>query len=195
MSEKPIRDFVTVVGNNIDPELEQYKIHRVVGDFKVMNGRLVVMLNAVDVPVRRIGSAFWNWIRGKPHITGGLDLDKERQVSFNESLTFLIKDGSPADYLVFAEKFSDLPRSIQTDPYFGTAFQLAYLAKQSDEAKIQLMREAGLQETEIMDKLTQSRTKENEYIKQTMEELSNNSQQEIAKDIEKLKKEGGGGFY
>jgi len=28
-----------------------------------------------------------------------------------------------------------------------------------------------------------------------MEELSNNSQQEIAKDIEKQKKEGGGGFY
>ena len=46
--EKEIHNFIVVVGNNVDEELEGYKLFTVNGDLKVKNQNILANLQARD---------------------------------------------------------------------------------------------------------------------------------------------------
>lgn len=195
MVEKLIRDFVAVVGHGVDDELETFHLFNVNDDPKVKNGMMLFKCRAVDVPVRKSGGvAFWNFVRGKPTVLGKMDLDKDREFSIPQSLVFNIKDGTPSMQLVFPQSFDQLPESFRFHPYLGMALRIAYLSMQNDEIQQQLMEDANLNRTEILDKLSQSQSKANEYMT-TMIQSFNQQKTEALKSELEQKKSTEQGFY
>lgn len=194
--EKEIHNFIVVVGNNVDEELEGYKLFTVNGDLKVKNQNILANLQARDVNVvRSAGRTFWNLVTGKPTVQGGLELDKIRQANFKEELFFIIKQGKPAVGLAFPDRFEDLPESLKKHKYLGTALKLTYMQMQAINQQRELLEEAGFNQTEIWDKLTQSQTKATEYINKMIQDLTNNQQKAITKETEEKKKREEGELY
>lgn len=198
--DKEVNDFLVFVGD-VDEDLDNFALGVVVGGMKVKNKRVNadVLVRDVNV-VRSAGRTLWNWITGKPTIQGGMELDKVRNANFSEELIFAIKLGKPALALVFPDRFEQLPESIKKDKYFGTAFQITYMQMQALNTQKELLEEAGFNQTEIWDKLSQSHTKSNEYITKLVQDYTKDQNKSLEREAMDRKKQEGSagneaGFY
>lgn len=184
--EKPILDFVVVVGNSRANAgaLSSYRIHRMISDPDIMNGRMVCNFNAVDVPVRKSGGWwFFKKLFGQQTVAGGLDLEQQRRASFDASSIYQIKMGKPNVYVGFPDEFDDLPESMKKDELLSTVLRLWYDAKKSQQIKIQILNDAGIQKTEQQDILAQSNSKFIQYVTGTVKQFNDSQINELKKDV------------
>jgi len=194
--EKPIEPIILTFGDSFDDELETYKLFNSIDDLKIKNGRAYFSVMARDVPVRRAsGITFINWIFGRPTIIGKLELDKKRSFTNKQDLVFPIKNGTPNVSVVFPDRFDNLPESFKNHRFLGNAIKLGYLEMDSVVAQAELMREAGYQETEIADKLSQSQTQLNEFIVNTYQQFSQQQTDQLKTELKEKPKENKEGFY
>ena len=185
--EKPVLDFVVVCGNSRANAgaLSTYRIHRMISDPDVMNGRMVSSLNAVDVPVRKSGGWwFFRKLFGQQTIAGGLDLEQPRRASFTASSVYQIKIGKPNVYIAYPDEFEDLPESFKKDELFATLWRLWYDAKKSEQTKIQILNDAGIQKTEQQDILAQSNSKFIQYLTGTVKQFNDTSITDLKKQVQ-----------
>lgn len=184
--EKPVLDFYAVLGNarSNAGSLGTYRIHRAVSDPEIMNGRMVCNFHAVDVPVRKSGG--WWFVKklfGQQTIAGGLDLEQVRRASFNAGFVYQVKIGKPNVYVCFPDEFDDLPESIKKDDMLGTLFRLFYMAKQSEQLRLQIMSDAGIQKTEQQDIMAQSVTKFNQFVTSTVRQFNAEQEEDLKKQL------------
>jgi hypothetical protein len=182
--DKQVSDFVVFVGNNVDAELETYKLGTIQSDPKPKNTRVLFRVKAVDVNVRRSGGFYLlNLIFGRPNVVGKFDLDRVREATASESNTFVIKVGKPAMYLCLPDRFDDLPSDIKNSPVWSSVFKLGYLAQGSRELQEETLREAGYQSAEIQDILSQSQSKLNEFIMKQFSDYSQATEQGLKAQV------------
>lgn len=184
--ERTILDFYIVFGNSRSNAgaLSTYRIFRAVSDPEIMNGRMVCNLQAVDVPVRRSGAWwFFKKLFGQQTIYGGLDLEQVRRASFSASNVYQIKIGKPNVYICYPDDFEDLPESIKKDETEATLNRLKYMSKQSEQLRLQIMSDAGLQKTEQQDIMAQSVTKFNQFITSTVRQFNEEQESELKKQL------------
>lgn len=195
--EKQIEPILVLFGNNFDDELETYKVFNQIDDPKIKNERAYFSVVARDVPVRRPqGLTFMNWMLGRPTIIGKLELDKKRSFTIKQDLVFPIKMGTPSVTMVFPDNFDNLPESFKNHKFFGSGIKVAYLEMESVIAQAELMKEAGYQETEILDKLSQSQTQAHEYMLKQFQQFSQQQTEDLKSELNNKPKEPkDGGFY
>ena len=186
MDKNQILDFYEVFGNSRAnaSALGTYRIHRAISDPEIMNGRMICMFNAVDVPVRKSGGWwFFKKLFGQQTVAGGLDLEQNRRASFNAGSVYQIKIGKPNVYWALPDEFEDLPESIKKDELLATLFRLWYDAKKSEQIKIQILNDAGIQKTEQQDIMAQSNAKFIQYVTGTVKQFNDASINELKKDV------------
>lgn len=163
--DKPINDFAVIMGNNMDDELETYKLFTIEQDPKMKNNRVLLTLRAKDVPVRRTGGWFlMRWFFRLPFIANQMDLMKKREVSVADDLYLPIKDGKPSISLALPDTYDKLPLSVKQHPILGALFKMFYDARDSRMNAEEILKEAGYQQSEINDLLSQSQTRLNEFM-------------------------------
>jgi hypothetical protein len=166
MEQRQILDFVIIVGNNVDDELETYKILNIMQDPKHKNGRVLLTLQARDVPIRKSGGwYFFNLLTGRHHVVGSLDLERKREVSIAEDLFLQIKVGKPNVFLAFADERNKLPKGFKDNPLMDMLWDMFFAMRKNKEEQAEMLREAGMQQSEIQDLLTQSQTRLQDYMK------------------------------
>jgi hypothetical protein len=185
--EKPLLDFFVVLGNSRAnaTQLSTFRIHRVISDPEIMNGRMICTFNAVDVPIRKSGG--WWFVKklfGQQTIAGGLDLEMVRRASFNAGYVHQIKIGKPNVYLAFPDEFDDLPEAMKKDEMLNTLFKLYYMAKQSEQLRAQILSDAGIQKTEQQDILAQSVTKFNQFVTNTVKQFNEQETDDLKKRLQ-----------
>jgi hypothetical protein len=183
---KPVLDFFVVLGNSRAnaSALSTFRIHRIVSDPEIMNGRMVCSLNAVDVPVRKSGGWwFFKKLLGQQTVAGGLDLEVVRRASFGADMVIQTKIGKPNVYLCFPDEFDDLPEGIKRDEMLSTVFRLYYMAKKSEQLRRQVLDDAGIQKTEQQDIMAQSVTKFNQFITSTFNQFSKDEEADLKRRL------------
>jgi len=180
MEQRQILDFVIIVGNNVDDELETYKILNLVQDPKHKNGRVLLTLQARDVPIRKSGGwYFLNLLTGRHHVVGALDLERKREVSVAEDLFIQIKAGKPNVFLAFADERDKLPKGFKDNQLMDMLWNMFYVMRKKKEEQEEMLREAGMQQSEIQDLLTQSQTRLNDFIFKQMQSYNSALENQI----------------
>jgi hypothetical protein len=186
--DKDVCDFVLLGGSFSGQEhkLGGYRLFNLVKSDD-MKDRKLLSLRAVDVNVRRSpGLSFINFVLGKPTVQGGVDLDSVKEnVTVARDLFLEVKGNKPRIILALPDNYEDLPESFKNHKYLGSGLQLSYLERDNLMSQEQLLRDAGLHETEITDKLSQSQTKANEYMKKQMNDFMMKETQDMVKSIGK----------
>ena len=198
--EKGVNDFFVACGNNMDAELETFKLFGVVRDPKTKNGRVIYGLRAVDVNVHRGGGFYFlNLLFGRPNVVGKLDLDRLRECTVDEFNNLLLKEGKPSVFLGLPDRFEDLPLSVKINPVWGTSLKLGYLQMQSKRLQEEILLEAGFQQAEIQDILSQSQTKLNEFIIKSFSDYASATESQLKSQVkpvgEQKSEDVGGKFY
>jgi len=185
--DKPVLDFYHVFGNSRSNAgaLSTFRIHRAISDPEVMNGRMICNFHAVDVPIRKSGGWwFFKKLFGQQTIAGGLDLEQSRRASFNAGYVYQVKIGKPNVYWCLPDDFDDLPESIKKDEMLSTLFRLFYMAKQSEQLRLQIMSDAGIQKTEQQDIMAQSVTKFNQFVTQTVRQFNAEQEDDLKRRLQ-----------
>jgi hypothetical protein len=163
--DREINDFFIALGDDMDSELETHKLFTQQADPIVKNRRIIFEIRAVDVPVRRGGGFyFFKMLTGQPLVANKFALDKKRKVGVAQDLCFDIKRGKPAITVAFPDSYDKLPQSLKEHPILGMALKMTYLARQSNQLQEDIMQEAGIQQSEIEDRLSQSQTRLNDFM-------------------------------
>lgn len=186
----PINDFILVIGNNMDEELETFRLFNIMSDPKVKNHRVLFQLQARDLPVRRRGGwYFFNLLLGRRPIIGKYELAKMREMSVAEDLVFQIKSGKPNIYVVFAESLENMPKAFKDDVRMRTFLQMFFLMRQNEESLAELYASANLQQTEIQDRLSQSQTMVSKFVTEQMQQYAESMQQTERKNLDDMTKQ------
>lgn len=178
MVDRVINDFVVVLGNDVDGELESFKLFNVVENPRIKNGRVFLGLKARDVEVRKSGG--FHFVQT---VLGRADLDRKRTCAVDEDLFFSIKDGKPNMFLALPDDWDKLPNSIKNNRFVGQALKMAYLQKKSLDLQAQSLIDAGYQSAEINDILSQSQSKLNDFVMKQFNAYSQEQQTSLEKQI------------
>jgi hypothetical protein len=178
--EQPILDFVIMMGDDMDSELDTYHLFRIINDPKPKNGRVLLQLQAVDVGVRKSGGFYWlKAMTGQPLIANGLDLGKRREVSVAQDLMFVIKQGKPMVFGVYPDDYEKLPKELKDNQTWALLFKMFYLARKSLKVKEEIMEELGYQKSEIDDTLAQSQTTLNNFMLKQVQDWTTATEQQL----------------
>lgn len=183
MVENQINDFCVVAGNQVGGELETYRLFNIVSDPRSMNGRVLLTLKACDVNVHRAGGWYLaNKMFGRQPVVGALDLNKKRETTVSERLFIPIKLGKPSIFLALPDEYAKLPKGIKDDPMLALLFEMFYRLIENEEMQKQMLVQAGLKDSEIQDRLSQSQTMLNEFMLRQVEQFQNMQNPELGKD-------------
>ena len=165
MVERTIQDFVITVGDDMDAELETYKLFAIVGDVRPKNRNVSLPLQARDVNVRRAGGwYFLNLLLGRKPVVGSIELDKKREVSVGEDLFIQIKTGKPSVFLAFPDTYDKLPKGFKDNEAMALLWKMFFQMRDSRRELEDTMKESGWQQREIQDRLSQSQTMLNDFM-------------------------------
>jgi len=200
MAEREINDFVVMLADNMDAELDTFHLFTLQADPKVKNRRIILSLQAVDVPVRRSGGFyFFKALTGQPLVANKVELDKRREVSVGQNFFLLVKAGKPNVYAVFPDDFDQLPQSLKEHSILGALFKMMYLAVKSNQLKEEIMAEAGIQASEIEDILSQSQTRLSETMMKMVQDWTQATENQLKQNKgappQTQPKEGNTGYY
>lgn len=185
-----VRDLLVTVTDGSPEELQGFRIFRV-WDAVPLRDMVNFSLRACDVDVKRSSGFFVSqMLSGKPYFTGKDALDKERKVLFHKGFVLPLKFGRPGVFLVFPDRFVDLPQVLKDHPLFGSVFELAYSADERVRAELEVLRNSNMSQAEYESTVTSTVSKALEFFAESNKKMMDGVVREVAGKIPQMQPQG-----